>query len=507
LSAAPPDADAPAPTTASPDAPPAEVPPAKAPPAKASLGPAASARWLSRLLRGWRGAAVVYLVFVAAYLGASGGRLRMHSQYNHYVYLADGWLHGRLTLAGPPPNENDWAKIDVLKLKDGRELRGIYGGRVGGGASDRFYPMRGDSFILPAAQIASRSTIRLVSFPPFPAVAMLPFVAIWGLQYNDVLFTALWAAANPTLLFLLLRALRARGYSRRSEVDDLWLTAMFGVGSVYYFCSVVGEVWFTAEIIGVTLSIGYLWGSLDARRPVLAGACVALGFATRPPWAVLPLFLFEAVRAVGGREALRDPKARRALVVSLIRFAAPIAIGGLVLAAYNYARFKSPFEFGHKYMPVQWQDRMFRFGLFNYHFLSRNLAAALVLLPRIMDHYPYVKVSQHGMSLLVTSPNLAYTVLPQEKSPLTKALWLTILTTALPDLLYQNSGYVQWGFRFSLDFMIYFMVLLAIGNRPLTRRFRALVVVAVAINLFLAIGFDRYTQFSYDDTFFPHGNN
>ena len=29
---------------------------------------------------------------------------------------------------------------------------------------------------------------------------------------------------------------------------------------------------------------------------------------------------------------------------------------------------------------------MFRFGLFNYHFLSRNLAAALILLPRLMTH-------------------------------------------------------------------------------------------------------------------------
>ena len=134
-------------------------------------------------------------------------------------------------------------------------------------------------------------------------------------------------------------------------------------------------------------------------------------------------------------------------------------------------------------MPVQWQDRMFRFGLFNYHFLSRNLAAALVLLPRIMTRYPYVKVSQHGMSLLVTSPNLAYTVMPQERSPLTKALWLTIAAVAIPSLLYQNSGYVQWGYRFSLDYMIYFMVLLAVGNRPLTRLFKALVVVAFAINL------------------------
>jgi hypothetical protein len=458
-------------------------------------------------LRGWRGAVVVYLAFTGAYLGASGGRLRAHSQYNHYVYLADGWLHGRSTLAGPPPNENDWAKIDVLKLKDGRELRGIYGGGRIGGPVDRLYPLRGEPFSVPAAEIASRSTIRLVSFPPFPAVPMLPFVAIWGLQFNDVLFTALWAGVNPTLLFLLLRALRARGLSRRSEVDDLWLTAMFGVGSVYYFCAVVGQVWFTAQIIAVTLSILYVWASIEARRPVLAGICVALGFATRPPWLVLPLFLFEAVRIVGGRDGLRDPKARRALLSSLLKFAAPIAVGGAALALYNYIRFQNPFEFGHRFMPVQWQDRMFRFGLFNYHFLSRNLAAALVLLPRIMTRYPYVKVSQHGMSLLVTSPNLAYTVMPQERSPLTKALWFTILTTALPSLLYQNSGYVQWGYRFSLDYMIYFMVLLAVGNRPLTKLFRALVVVAFAINLFLAIGFDRYTEFSYDDSFFPHGNN
>ena len=207
-------------------------------------------------------------------------------------------------------------------------------------------------------------------------------------------------------------------------------------------------------------------------------------------------------------DGLRDPNvASSADFVADSKFAAPIAVGGAALAVYNYARFQNPFEFGHRFMPVQWQDRMFRFGLFNYHFLSRNLAAALVLLPRIMIRYPYVKVSQHGMSLLVTSPNLAYTVMPQERSPLTKALWFTILATALPSLLYQNSGYVQWGYRFSLDYMIYFMVLLAVGNRPITKLFRALVVVAFAINLLLAIGFDRYTEFSYDDSFFPHGNN
>ena len=475
------------------------------PPTTAATATGTPPRWL-RAFSGRRGPAIVYVVFAATYLGTAGGRLVGHSPYNHYVYLADGWMHGRLSLPGQPPNENDWAKVDVLKLRDGRELRGIYGSRTGGPV-DRFYPLRGTPETVLAGDIVSRSSIRYVSFPPFPAVLMTPFVAVWGLSFNDVLFNGLWAGLNPMLLFLLLRHLRARGLSRRTEVDDLWLTAMFGVGTVYYFCSVVGQVWFTAQIVAVTLSIGYLWAALGAQRPMLAGLFVALGFATRPPWLVIPLFICEAVRSVGGWGALRTGAAWRALVKPMLRFSLPIAVVGIILCVLNAARFGSPFEFGHKFLAVQWQERMFRFGLFNYHFLSRNLAAALILLPRLMTHYPYVKISQHGMSMLVTSPTLAYSVLPQAPNPLRRALWLTLLATALPSLLYHSSGFVQLGYRYSLDYLIYFLVLLAISSRPLTKLFKGLVLWSFIVNLFLAIVFDRYMQFSYDDSFFPHGNN
>ena len=48
---------------------------------------------LGRFLRSKKGLCAVYLIFAGAYLGASGGRLRHHSLYNHYVYLAEGGLH------------------------------------------------------------------------------------------------------------------------------------------------------------------------------------------------------------------------------------------------------------------------------------------------------------------------------------------------------------------------------------------------------------------------------
>jgi hypothetical protein len=469
---------------------------------------------LTRLLSRRSGLVLLYVVFAAAYLGASGGRLRQHSAYNHFVYLADGWLHGRLSLAGEPPNENDWAKVDVLTLRDGRTVRGTYGGR--GGAADRFYPLRGATFTVPATDIVARRDIRYVSFPPFPAVLMLPFVAVAGLRFNDVLFTALWAALNPVLLFGLLRSLHGRGLTRRSAIDDLWLTVMFGVGSVYYYCAVVGQVWFTAHMVAVTTVIGFAWAAIDARRPALAGLFIGLGLATRPPGLGLMavLFLWEAMHVSGvivahdGRWRLRMTSRTVAVLArKLLAFTWPLAIVLAVLCVHNALRFANPLEFGHRYLNVQWQERIQRFGLLNYHFLSRNLTAALLLLPRILTRWPFIKISQHGMSLLVTTPGLAYTVAPAERSRLTLPLWLTILATALPSLLYQNSGYVQLGYRFSLDYMVFFVMLIAVRNRPLSRLFKGLVLVSIPINLFLAIVFDRYMEFSYDDSFFPHGFN
>lgn len=462
---------------------------------------------LNRLLTSRKSLVVLYLVFLAAYLAASGTRLRRHSAYNHFVYLAQGWLEGHLDLNRQPPNENDWARVEVFNLRDGRVVKGQYG--RAGGPADRFYPLAGKSFTVPEEDIASRHWVRYVSFPPLPAAVMLPFVALTGLQFNDVLFTVLWAALNPVLLFGLLESLRRRGHSTRSPTENLWMTVAFGAGSVYWYSSVIGQVWYTAHVVGVTCSVAYAWAAIDAARPAWAGLFLGLGFATRTPMVFMfPLFVFEAVRTSGGWARLRaDRLPSRDLLKKLARFALPAGAVIGVLLLHNFLRFQQWGEFGHKYLNIVWQDRIQRFGLFNYHFLSRNLSAALVLLPRILPSAPYVKISVHGMSLLVTSPFLIYLLRPAHRHALAPALWLTVLATALPSLLYQNSGYVQFGYRFSLDYMVLFVVLLAVGARPLSRVWKSLIVVAMVVNLFGALTFDRSAQFTYDDSFFPHGNN
>src|SRR5207253_8822545 len=184
-----------------------------------------------------------------------------------------------------------------------------------------------------------------------------------------------------------------------------------------------------------------------------------------------------------------------------MRFATPIAALGLVAAGLNVVRFGRPTEFGHTYLNVRWTPRIQRYGLFNYTFLGRNLACLLALTPKLIAGPPFIQSSWHGLAIWVTTPVVFYLLWPAVKGPLHRPLWLTTACVAIPDLLYQNSGWVQFGYRFSLDYMVFLVCLLAIGGRPLTRWFKLLIVVGIAVNLFGAITFGRMGQVSLDGLF------
>ena len=62
-------------------------------------------------------------------------------------------------------------------------------------------------------------------------------------------------------------------------------------GHCSFLCSVRGEVWFTALVLGVTLHPASIWCVLDLRRPVLAEYFWG-GAATRTPLIFGSMFIF-----------------------------------------------------------------------------------------------------------------------------------------------------------------------------------------------------------------------
>jgi hypothetical protein len=419
-------------------------------------------------------------------------RLFHQSTDPHYVYQADAWLHGQLAIDPPPDKGDDWAHVETVVLDDGSQVRGR---RLS--SRPAFRTLAGDE--LPLARVRSTAaTTTYMSFPPLPALLMVPGALAGGRAGNDVFPTVLIAALCLPLLLLALERLGDAGVARRSRGEQLWLVALLAFGTVFFFSAVQGRVWFTAHVVGVALSLVYAWASIEARRPIVAGVALGLAAITRPPMAFMfPLFALEAWRMAGGLAAVRADRraAVRALARRLLPFAAPVALIAIAAAAYNVARFGSPGEFGHSYLSVRQQAQIEQYGLFNYHYLGRNLAVALTLLPELVGRAPYVQVSGHGLALWVTTPVFLLLLWPREHHPVQRALWITVAAVALPSLLYQNSGWVQFGYRFSLDYTAFLVLLLAASGRRLGAASRGLIALGIAINLFGAITFARYPAY------------
>ena len=93
-----------------------------------------------------------------------------------------------------------------------------------------------------------------------------------------------------------------------------------------------------------------------------------------------------------------------------------------------------------------------------------------------------------GMSILLTSPAflLAGWALFRHRSRLVAGAWLAVLAIAFVNLMHFSQGWVNFGYRFSNDFVVFALPLVAVGMQ---RRGGVgwlgfgLIAAAVAINL------------------------
>jgi hypothetical protein len=413
----------------------------------------------------------VFAVCAAVYVATLGPRAVGPSDNTHFVNLALSFLHGQASVWGDrPPGNNDWAFFE------------------------------GKWF---------------VSFPAFPAVVIMPAVLVWGDRVWDRLYWAIIAGIGPALIYVLLRRLRETGEVQRTARDDLALTALFAFGSAYYFTAVQGTVWFAAHVVAVPLTAAFLLFGLRGRRPFLAGCALALCFWTRPSTMFLALvFAIEACDATRRQEPdAAEPATWTDVVVRWLRsldlaralpklawFALPIVIAGGLAMWFNAARFHDPFEFGHTHLRIRWKARIDKWGLANYHYLAKNLAVFLAALPWISAVSPYVKVSRHGLALWFTTPHYLGVLWPKRVNATYVALALGAGAVALVDLCYQNSGWIQFAYRFSLDYAALLVAMLALGGRKQGVGWYGLLVFAIAVNLFGAITFDRAPVFYDQDS-------
>jgi hypothetical protein len=93
-----------------------------------------------------------------------------------------------------------------------------------------------------------------------------------------------------------------------------------------------------------------------------------------------------------------------------------------------------------------------------------------------------------GMSILLTSPALLLALGALRRSRLVAGAAIAILLIALVNLMHFSQGWVQFGYRFSNDFVPWAVLLVALGAQAVIRRswgkpvVAGLVVLSIAIN-------------------------
>jgi hypothetical protein len=291
---------------------------------------------LVRLVANRSGVAAIALLLVALGIYGLSAILAGHTQSPEYAYfndLADSFWHGQLYLLNP------------TATRDLTQFNGHW----------------------------------YVPFPPLPALLLLPWVAVSGVaQVNTVLFVTVMGALNVTLAFLLLQALTRRGWTRLSTLGNIWLTVLFGVGSVHWYISTQGTIWFVSQICTVTFMLAAAWFAVAKGSALLAGIALALAMLARPNVALFYPFL-----AGVGLELIKVEQPTQRLQRWLrwcVLTALPMIVSVLLLLGYNYARFHDFTDFGYAHADAapQVAGDLKLYGQFNARYVPHNVWAMLL---------------------------------------------------------------------------------------------------------------------------------
>jgi len=363
----------------------------------------------------WLGFQAVLAVLLALAL-AHGSALLTQSPYDSYALQASWWLSGETSSA---------EDIPFLELA-------VYEGR--------YY----------------------VSFPPVPSVVSLIFLIFFKTVPSGLLTLLYALACYPPAYLLCRRSLAERASALLAAFAVLGGSFPDVAVSATHFS---GGVWYQAQTLGTlcTFAALYLTGHEQRGKQALGWLCAALAVGCRPFQAVLLPFLFwQWFRAQQGLFRKRITKLLPLMVLP--------ALAAAAMGVYNLARFGSPLEFGHNYLPEFSTEGGIQFSFL--HILPNLLrvmrAPALNSTTGVLE-FPVMD----GFLAWLTTPLLptaALAALRRKRGdpayPGTVFLGVTLAAHLLLLLAHRTFGGWQYGTRYLCDLLPALLALRALGGEP-----------------------------------------
>lgn len=365
----------------------------------------------------WETPVTAFLLAFVIYLAIamSTGGIWWRTQNNYYNYLADAFLHGQLHLRLIPLSTHDLVFYQ-----------------------DKYY----------------------LYWPPFPAVLLMPFILLFGVNFSDVLFTVLIGSLNVGLIALLLRQLQNKHITTIEKTHRSLLVIFFALGSVHLPLATFGTVWATGQLVAfLFICLAYISAiSMNAWKAFFfTGAALTCAMLTRNHVIFAGIWLYYYLINANQQKGWRQ------LILLCATGILPIFIGGVLYLAYNFYRYGNPFDVGleHHLMAGVFQSDYFQYGLFNTHYIPINIYYQYVFYP-----FPWTAESFMGGSLFLLSPVLFLIFWGiWHGRPRASIFFLTLsaIITNIPILMLMGTGWAQMGPRYTLDFTVPLLILAAAG--------------------------------------------
>ncbi|HET7289598.1 MAG TPA: hypothetical protein VFJ67_04095 [Thermodesulfobacteriota bacterium] len=374
---------------------------------------------------------------------------RQHDYFNYFSHLADAFLHGRLYLTDPPSTFEELIAV-------GNKYFEIY--------------------------------------PPMPAILLMPFVAVLGVSFDHVLVSFFVGGFNLAVVYLIMRKLT------EDEEMRIWMTVLFGFGTIHWYLATVGSVWYFAQIVATAFLLCAVLVTFTIRKPLLIGLLVGAAY-----WSRLPTLLSLPFFVIMLSDIWLLPKngagiLKRVRLSPLLLLGAGVGIFVLLNFLYNYLRFGSVFDVAYVkqsiYPAKENISPWFNKGLFDLSYIPYHLRVLFLEPPVFMNTWPYVIPSKIGLSILITTPAFIFALFAGIRNKLSLACWSAILTTAFLIFIKSGTGWTQFGYRYALDFYPFLLLLTLRGiGRELKWYHKALIIAGVLVNLWGVLFINKFEWF------------
>jgi hypothetical protein len=373
-------------------------------------------------VRTWTLTGAVFLSTLALYYLTRG----LTAVANNPIRLADAFLHGRLDIA------------------NGAELQGYL--------DYAFY--EGKYFVLE---------------PPAMAFVVLPGEILFGLALNQTLVSIVIGSLTVAAVYRLIA-----GLTEKLSVQ-IWLTVLFGFGTIFWWTATQGGIWYFAHAVSVLFLVVAIYETLIGKRPFSAGLFLGASYLARLPVILAFPFFLIMFSDLWLRQADRNSAKDWIKSINwrpLLLLGLGVGIPLVFSFVYNYARFEDPLNSGYTvWADFQGPRDAFQgdtlclsrtptgLCLFDVEYAARSIPVFFQAVPVFtvgqgadLAAAPYVYPSWSGMAFWATTPAFLYALFAGIRSKAVTGGGIIAVSVSIVILVFAARGLGWLGFAYDAGF-------------------------------------------------------